>query len=101
MKKLLVLVGMAAMLLCGCGRTDVKTEQNVVTQEAIETSEYVVNDLSTKIADAYVDAIYEHFGEDLIESQITCDEWGVYYMDIYSISWEGLEEIAEEKFYEE
>lgn len=101
MKKIMVLAGMASMLLCGCGRAEVKTEQDVVTQEAIENNEYVVNELSTKIADAYVDAIYEHFGEDLIESQITCDEWGVYYMDIYSISWEALEDIAEEKFYEE
>lgn len=102
MKKIMVLAGMAAMLLCGCGKTEeIKTEQDVIVERAIETSENIVDDIATEIANWYVMAIYEEFGEDLVEAELSYDEWGVYYRGIYNISWNALDQIAHELMMEE
>lgn len=94
MKKIMVLAGMAAMLLCGCGKETVKSEYEATVERAIETSENLVDELATEIANGYIEAIYETFGEDLDESKLRSDDWGVYYGDKYYASWVHLEEVA-------
>lgn len=97
-KKMMVLAGMAAMLLCGCGSikdttVEVKTELEANVDKLVETSEELVDDISTAIADMYTAVIYEIFGEDLDDSKLTCNDYGIYYEDKF-VSWEYIDTYA-------
>lgn len=92
----LLTTGTAAMLMIrGYAKeeTTVETEQSTVVEEAIEASEELVDYIVTEVANMYVDAIYEVFGDDIDDSKLTCDNSGVYYGEQFA-SWEYLDDVC-------
>lgn len=98
MKKMMVLVGMAAMLLCGCGKeetTIVETEVETVSlvEENIEAIEDSTSKLAEEITNMYIEATLEIYGDDCDLDKVSCDNDGLTYEGRF-VSWEYLEEVA-------
>lgn len=94
MKKLMVLTGLIAMLLCGCGHeTEVKTETVSVVETTIETMEEVTDELCDYAANLYIEAVREIYGDSFDDTKATCDLNGITYEGRF-ISWEYVEEVA-------
>ena len=92
----LLTTGTAAMLMIRGNakeETTVETEQNTIIEETIEASEEFVDEYFTLIANLYLEAIYEVFGDDLDDEKVTSDNYGVYYEEQF-VSWECLEDMC-------
>lgn len=97
-KKLLVLVGLAAMLMTGCGEKEphveeVQTEAVSVLDEKVDELTKSGEDLMSKVIDMYVEAAYEVFGDDFEADKAIYDDRGIFYKERL-VSWEYLEEYA-------
>lgn len=95
MKKLMVLAGLAAMLLCGCGKeeTEVKTE----TVSAVETNIDSINELNDEliedVTNLYIEAAKEIYGDSYDDTKAIVNSEGCTY-ECKFVSWEYLEEVA-------
>lgn len=94
----LLTTGTAAMLMIrGKAQEDttveIKTEQEAIVEETIEASEELCDEYATMIANMYIAAIYEVFGDNIDDERVTYDNYGVYYDEKF-VSWDELEDIA-------
>lgn len=95
MKKLMMILVMAAVALCGCGNTETK---EVATTTYVETVNDEVDDFVDKtsaiIGDAYYAAAEEIFEDDLYDDiEDTYNEEGITVNGRF-VSWEYFEEVA-------
>ena len=94
MKKMIILVGMVAMLFCGCGRDNhVKAEKVNTIDTTIEQCNELAEDTISEMTDLYTRALEEIYGEDLEVKAYKFDDEGVMINGRF-VSWEYVEEVA-------
>lgn len=95
MMKKLVLVGLTAMLLCGCGHeTEAKTETVSVVETTTETTEDTIDELILDyVVNAYIEAMKEIYGDSFNGMKAICNLNGITYEGRF-VTWEYVEELA-------
>lgn len=96
LKKMVILGMTATMLLCGCGRTEVKenkSEVDVIVEEATTDTDELENSVKDMLeSNSYLEAIKEVFGDDVDMTSLEIEEDGIRYGESW-VSKEYFEEI--------
>lgn len=93
MKKMLLILGMVVVLLCGCGNTEVKSESTSYVDKTIERCSELAEDTKNDMIDLYTRALEDIYGEDLEVKEYKMDDNGITINGRF-VSWEYVEEVA-------